>query len=80
MLPTGRAGKDYIDEITRLLNAWRQNSAMKHIVFKVILVMRSLILQSHNPKAKDHSEARLLYKLFCLQPFFPKDSVSLQFA
>ena len=39
MLPTGRAGKDYIDEITQLLNAWRQNSAMKHIVFKVIMVM-----------------------------------------
>ena len=59
MLHTGRAGKDYIDEFARLLNAWTQDSAMKHITFKVIMVMRSLILQktSRNSKAKDHSEA-----------------------
>ena len=59
MLPTGRAGKDYIDEITRLLNAWIQDSAMKHITFKAIMVTPSLILQkpSRNSKVKDHSEA-----------------------
>ena len=59
MLPTGRAGKDVIDEITRLLNAWILDSSMKHITFKVIMVMPSLILQkpSRNSKAKDHSEA-----------------------
>ena len=59
MLPTGRAGKDYIDEITRLSNAWIQDSAMKHITFKAIMVMPSLILQkpSRNSKVKDHSEA-----------------------
>ena len=44
MFPAGRAGKDYIDEITRLLNAWIQDSAMKHITFKAIMVMPSLIL------------------------------------
>ena len=59
MLPTGRAGKDYIDEITRLLKAWKKDSAMKHITFKKIMVMTSLILQkpSCHTKAKDHSEA-----------------------
>ena len=59
ILPTGRAGKDCIDEMTRLLNAWIQDSAMKHIAFKVIMVMPSLILQklSRNSNAKDHSEA-----------------------
>ena len=59
MLPTGRAGKDLIDEITRLLNAWILDSSMKHITFKAIMVMPSLILQkpSRNSKAKDHSEA-----------------------
>ena len=34
MLPTGGAGKDYIDEITRLFNASIQDSAMKHITFQ----------------------------------------------
>ena len=37
MLPTGRAGKDYLDEITRLLNAWIRDSNMKHITFKAIM-------------------------------------------
>ena len=59
MLPTGVAEKDYIDEITRLLNEWIQDSAMKQIPCNVIMVMPSLILQkpSRNSKAKDHSEA-----------------------
>ena len=54
MLPTGRAGKDYIDEITRLLNVWIQDARIQ-----AIMVMSSLILQkpSRNSKAKDHSEA-----------------------
>ena len=59
MLPTGQAGKDYIDEITWLLNAWIQDSTMKHITFKAIVVIPSLILQkpSCNSEVKDHSEA-----------------------
>ena len=48
MLPKGQTGKDYGDEITRLLNAWIQDSAMKHIMFKVIMVMPSLILQNRS--------------------------------
>ena len=59
MVPTSRARKDYTDEITRLLNAWIQDSGMKHNTFKAIMVMPSLILQkpSCNSKAKDHTEA-----------------------
>ena len=59
MLPTGRAGENYIDEIKRVLNGWIQDSAMKHITFKGIMVMPSLILQKPNcnSKSKDHSEA-----------------------
>ena len=59
MLPTCRAGKDYTDEITRLLNTWIQDSAMKYITFQTIMVMSSLMLQkpSRKSKVKDHSEA-----------------------
>ena len=58
MLPT-RAGKDFRDKITRLLNAWIQYPAMKYITFKVIMVMPSIIPQkpSHNSKVKGHSQA-----------------------
>ena len=59
MLLIDQARKDYRDEITRLLNAWTQDSAIKHLTFKAIMVMPSLILQkpSRNSKVKDHSEA-----------------------
>ena len=59
MLPTGRAGENYIDAIKRLLNGWIQDSAMKHITFKAIMVMPSPVLQKPNcnSKPKDHSEA-----------------------
>ena len=43
MLPTGRAGKDYLDEITRLLNAWIRDSNMKHITFKSIMELSHII-------------------------------------
>ena len=59
LLPTGKAGKRYIDEITRLLNAWEQDSAIKHIAFKAIMVMPNLLLQkpSKKSKSKDHLKA-----------------------
>ena len=64
LLSTGRAGKDYIDEITRLLNAWIQDSDMKHIRFKAIMVMQSLILQKPSATQKrkiilKHSDERV---------------------
>jgi len=59
LLPTGECGKDYIDEMTRLLNAWIGDSALKNISFKAIMIMPSLLLQkpSKESKAKDHKEA-----------------------
>ena len=59
MLLIDQARKDYRDEITRLLNAWIQDSAIQHLTFNAIRVMPSLILQkpSRNSKVKDHSEA-----------------------
>lgn len=59
LLPTGTAGKRYIDEITRLMNDWLDNTALKNISFKAIMVMPNLLLQkpSKNSKAKDHLKA-----------------------
>ena len=56
MLPTGNAGKNFIDEIIRLLNSWIDDNDLASISFKAILVMPSLLLQkpSKTSKAKDH--------------------------
>ena len=59
MLPTGRAGKSFIDEMEKLLNTWVDNTAMKDIALKAIMIMPSLLLQkpSKDSKSRDHLKA-----------------------
>ena len=56
MMPSGAAGKKYIEEITRLLKLWIQDSLLKSIGLKAIHVMPVLLLQKprKNSKSKDH--------------------------
>ena len=59
MVPTGKASKEFINEITRLLNAWIDDSSLKDIAFKDIMVFPSLLSQEPNKKSKkkDHCAA-----------------------
>ena len=59
MLPTGAAAKKYITETTKLMNGWTNNSPLKDIALKTILIMPSLLLQkpSKTSKVKDHLKA-----------------------
>ena len=59
LLPTGKAGKQFIDEITKLINIWTDESPMKNIAIKAIMIMPSLLLQkpSKESKSKDHLKA-----------------------
>ena len=59
MLPTGSAGKKYICEITRLINAWVNDTPMKNISLKAVHVMPALLLQKPEKKSKmkDHIKA-----------------------
>ena len=59
VLPSGRAGKKYITETTRLIDMWNTEAMeMKDIALKDVMVMPSLLLQkpSFKSKAKQHSE------------------------
>ena len=54
-LPSGKAGKQYIGETTKLMNEWLQESHLKDIAFKAIMTMPNLLQKpSKNSKAKDH--------------------------
>ena len=55
-MPSGAAWKKYIEEITRLLKPWIQDSPLKTIALKAIHVTPVLLLQkpSKNSKSKDH--------------------------
>ena len=56
LLPMGKASKLFIDELTKLFNAWIDDSSMKKMAMKAVMIMPSLLLQkpSNESKSKDH--------------------------
>ncbi len=59
MLPNGAVEKGFLTEMTRLINAWNDESEnLKDIAIKALMFMPALLLQkpSYKSKAKHHSE------------------------
>ena len=56
-VPSGKAGKGFVRELTRLLNAFAEVSALEVIALKAAFVMPALLLQKPHKrsKAKEHS-------------------------
>ena len=60
LLPSGAAGKKaYINEFTRLMNAWNNNLPIGNIALKALHLMPSLLLQKprKSSKSKVHIKA-----------------------
>ena len=59
MVPTGAGGKKFIDEISRLVNLWTNDTQLVNIALKAIHVIPALLVQkpSKASKAKDHLKA-----------------------
>ena len=59
LLPSGRTGKQFIEETTKLINEWLHDSPLKDIAFKAIMTMPSLLIQkpSKKSKSRDHLKA-----------------------
>ena len=57
--PTGKAGKLFIDELTKLFDAWIGDSTLKKIAMKAVMIMPSSLLQkpSKESTSKDHLKA-----------------------
>ena len=45
MLPSGKAAKEYIDECTRLILEWVNDSQPQSIAIKTLMIMPLLLLQ-----------------------------------
>ena len=65
MIPSGKAGKDFVTELTRLLRAFADGSTLECVALKAAMVMPPLLLQrtSKNSKSRDHTvllECRLI--------------------
>ena len=56
MVPTAVSGKKFINETTRLLDQWTNDTPLKSIALKAIHVMPALLLQkpSRKTKARNH--------------------------
>ena len=59
LLPSGKSGKQCIEETAGLINSSIHNSLLQDVAFKAIMVMPNLLLQEpgKNSKSKDHLEA-----------------------
>ena len=58
MVPTGGAGKKFINEIARLLNLWTNDTRLKKNILKEIYIIPALLLQKPSKsKARKHLNA-----------------------
>ena len=56
LVPYGRSGREFIDQITKHINDWNNSTESYYIALKAAFVLLALVLQkpSHNSKARDH--------------------------
>jgi hypothetical protein len=56
-IPSGKSGKSFVRELTRLFRAFGDNSALECVALKAAMVLPALLLQKPHArsKAKDHS-------------------------
>ena len=57
MVPTGAAGKKFINETTKMLNFWTDNSPLKLIALRALRIMPALLL--HKPSKMSNSKDHL---------------------
>ena len=58
MVPTRAAGKIFIDEISRLLNLWTNDTPLKNTVLKAIHVMPALFQQKPYKRGCHHQTVK----------------------
>jgi hypothetical protein len=58
LLPYGKIGREFIDQLTMHINQWNNKSDNQHIALKAFFVLLAAGLQKPGPKskAKDHKE------------------------
>ena len=58
LVPYGKVGRDFIDQVTLHINDWNSVSDNQHISLKAAFVLLAVRLQKASPKskAKDHQD------------------------
>ena len=58
LVPYGKTGRDFIDQLTKLIDDWNNRSPMQHLALKAAIVLLATALQKprQRSKAKKHQE------------------------
>ena len=58
LVPYGKVGPDFIDQLTKHIDDWNNKTTMQHLALKATGVLPAVALQKPNQrsKAKDHQE------------------------
>ena len=58
LLPTAAVGKQFVEEMTKLVNCWTNKSDLETIALKALMIVPGLLLQKTtlNSKSKENSE------------------------
>ena len=60
MVPSGTVGKDFIHEISRLLDSFTQQSALEAVSLHAVMTMPHLLLQKPHSKSKSKENVKAL--------------------
>jgi len=52
LVPYGKTGKVFVDQITKHINDWNSGTEMRHIALKAAFVLLAVDLQKHCKKSK----------------------------
>ena len=58
LVPYGKTGRDFIDQLTKLIDDWNNRTPMQHLALKAAIVLLATALQKprQRSKAKKHQE------------------------
>ena len=62
LVPYGKIGRNFIDQITLYINDWNNGADCQHISWKAAFVLLSVALQKPSPKSKAKEHQDLLSK------------------
>ena len=56
LVPYGKAGRDFIDQLTKHIDDWNNKTTMQHLALNAAIVLLAVALQkpSQRSKSKDH--------------------------
>ena len=59
VLPSGAAGKSFVREMTHMIELWKNDTALKNISLKALMILPSLMLQKTRYPSKSKSTTNI---------------------